>query len=301
MPRTRLVLLALLAIAAVAHAQPASPPVEIHHIHGLAIDAQDPTVLLVATHTGLVRLGVRAGAWVGEQRFDLMGFTPRPDDRTQVFASGHPDPETYRREGVGHLGLILSQDGGRTWRSVALRGEADFHALAWSPRAGGQLYGWNTSGRTGLYRIAAGTWRVERPAARGLRDVHALAASPDAAGPLLAGTGSGLMASRDGGETWAPAAGLPAGPVTAVAFHSADARVVYAYVHSPAGGLRRSRDGGVRWEPVAAGVRDPVVALAVGPGEHVAFATSAGDVSSSRDAARSWRKRLDRGRPPGAG
>ena len=70
--------LAALCSGARAGAQPAAP-VAVHHIHGLAVDPREPETLLVATHTGLVRLGPQARLeWVGEQRFDLMGFTAEP-------------------------------------------------------------------------------------------------------------------------------------------------------------------------------------------------------------------------------
>ena len=80
-----------------------------------------------------------------------------------MYASGHPDMATYREQGVGNLGLLVSRDGGRTWRSVALKGAVDLHALAYSPRNGGQLFGWNVTGQPGLYRISIrGTWRAIR-------------------------------------------------------------------------------------------------------------------------------------------
>ena len=73
--------------ATLASAQP--EPVEVHHIHGLSFDPREPGALLVATHTGLVR--VRPGTnpeWVGTDRFDLMGFTASPADPGVLYASG---------------------------------------------------------------------------------------------------------------------------------------------------------------------------------------------------------------------
>ena len=73
---------------------------------------------------------------MGEARHDYMGFTHHPREQGTVFVSGHP-------QGGGlpnPMGLLVSRDGGRSWRPLALRGRADFHAM--TIRADGEtLYG----------------------------------------------------------------------------------------------------------------------------------------------------------------
>jgi photosystem II stability/assembly factor-like uncharacterized protein len=271
----------------------------VHHLHGLALDPRDPDALYVATYTGLVR--VRPGdepEWLGAHRFDLMGFTADPRQPGVVYASGHPDLATYRREKVGNLGLLVSRDGGRTWQSVALKGQADFHALAFSPRAGGELYGWSVTGETGLHRISVGTWAVERLPGRGLADVLALAASQEPGGPLLAGTRRGLMESRDRGATWSAVGSLPGdAPVTAVGVHPMEANRAYAYVARPGLGLMESVDGGASWTRVGLEVTPhAVVAIAVSAGGRLAVATTGADVLRSDDGGRSWARVLEQGR-----
>ena len=289
--------IALLTVT-VASAQP--EPVEVHHIHGLSFDPRDPTALLVATHAGLAR--IRPGAnpeWVGASRFDFMGFTVPPANLGMLYASGHPDLVTYRNEGHGNLGLLVSRDGGRTWESVALKGQADFHALTYGPDGGGELFGWSVAGQTGLYRISTKTWAAERLSAPGLKDVLALAASHDLPSRLLAGTPGGLLLSQDRGLTWRPVAGIPRdAPVTAVAYSPAEKRRVYAYVLRAGYGLMRSDDAGATWRPtgMAAKPDEPVIAIAPGPGSKVAVATTAASVSVSDDGGRSWRPVFDRGR-----
>jgi hypothetical protein len=172
----------------------------------------------------------------------------------------------------------MSRNGGRTWLSVSLKGETDFHALTWSPRDGGQLYGWSVAGQPALYRVSAATGSAQRLPGRGLSGVLALSAGPDPAGPLLAGTRTGLLVSRDAGVSWEPDAAVPAGAVvTAVAHRATDAKLVYAYFARSGGGrLGRSGDGGNTWELIGLPM-DPsaaVIALAVGPGDHVALATT---------------------------
>jgi len=280
--------------------QPTESP-EIHHIHGLAVDRRNPEVLYIATHTGLVRIRPNAlPEWVGTHRFDLMGFTAHPRETSLVYASGHPDLATYRQNEIANLGLLVSRDGGKTWQSVALKGEADFHALTYSPRNGGELYGWSVAGQIGLHRISATSWRGERLPARGLSNVLSLAASPDPAGPLFAGTKAGLMTSRDRGMTWTPVTPIPAdAPVSAVSYHASDPGLVYVYVARSDGRLMRSSDGGATWVPTGfvGDTRTVVVALAAGPGESVVLATTNSDVLRSRDGGRTWQRVLERGRP----
>jgi hypothetical protein len=279
---------------------PSAASAAVRHIHGLALDRADPDVLVIATHTGLVRVRPNmAPEGVGDHRSDLMGFTVHPTEATVAYASGHPDPGTARQTGVGNLGLLLTRDGGQSWQTVALKGDADFHALTYSSRDGGQLYGWSAAGRTGLYRTSATTWAVESLPGQGLAGVTSLAASPDPFGVLLAGTKAGLLVSRDGGVSWSPATGIPTDtPVTAVAFHATDAQVAYVYAARSDLGLMRSRDGGATWERagVMANAQTPVVAVAVGPGDHVVVANARSDVMRSRDGGRTWHVVLAQGR-----
>ena len=276
----------------------AAQPVGVHHIHGLAFDRRDPTILYIATHTGLVRVG-RDGipASVSVQPFDFMGFTAHPTDSAVMFASGHPDIPTYQRERVGNLGLLLSRNGGRTWQSVALAGRADFHALTYSPADGGLLFGWTVVDGPALYRISVESWAAERVSATGLSELLSLAASPDPKGRLLAGTRKGLLHSVDAGRSWSPLAGFRAsGAVPAVTFHATDPQRVYAFAVDV--GLLASDDAGNAWRAtVQPSIDGPAVALAVGPGQHVAIATATADVSRSANGGKQWQPVLVRGRP----
>lgn len=127
-------------------------PDALGHIHGLGIDPADDS-LYVATHSGLHRVGAdgqrnRVPGW--DQ--DLMGFTvigPR-----HFLAGGHPD---VRQDGPPHLGLIESTDAGRTWRTLALQGAADFHILE---PAGKRLYAYDSISGTLLATTGKRTFRT---------------------------------------------------------------------------------------------------------------------------------------------
>ncbi len=55
------------------------------HIHGLAVDRQDPTQLLIATHHGLFRAGPDGKAQRISEVQDFMGFNPHPTDPKTLF------------------------------------------------------------------------------------------------------------------------------------------------------------------------------------------------------------------------
>jgi len=272
--------------------------VQFHHIHGLAVDPKDPDVLFVATHGGLLRvIQDRQWEWVGEARHDYMGFTHHPREQGTVFVSGHPQGGSLPNP----MGLLVSRDGGRTWQPLALRGQVDFHAMTISAD-GGTLYGWNVMGSPGLYRVSAkdGAWK--RLDAAGLRDVFSLAAHPKEPESLLAGTRSGLLASRDGGNTWTSASRQLEGvSVTAVAYSPKDPRRLYAYAVRQDLGITTSSDGGKTWRATGLflGSEDAIAVLA--PSAHgeqtIYMATFTADLQKSTDGGETWKALARKGKP----
>ena len=171
---------------------------ELSHVHGLGINPADGQ-LHIATHDGVFRLDDEVRQ-VSDQVHDFMGFTVVGPDHFR--ASGHPSPadETLRREGRPPLlGLIESTDGGRTWESLSLLGEVDFHALT---AAHGQVYGFSST--TGDFMVSSDgvSWdtRSQLPMAD-------FAVNPADADHIVATTADGPVESVDGGRTWEVAEG----------------------------------------------------------------------------------------------
>jgi len=176
-------------------ASSASPRVEpvapvpapgIEHVHNLAL-LPDST-LLVGTHEGLWRQD-SAGAEldrIGEP-FDVMGFFAS----SKWLASGHPAPGS---SSPPDLGLLRSNDEGRTWRSVSLGGTADFHRLV---GAGPVVLGAN-SGDGLLWRSEdhGKTWQTLGPAP------FDIAMDPNSAKRVIGTTSQGPIGSDDGGRSW---------------------------------------------------------------------------------------------------
>jgi photosystem II stability/assembly factor-like uncharacterized protein len=258
--------------AAEAPAPDAPDPV---HVHGLGLEADG--TLLIATHNGLFRLapgGSRAEV-VGETRHDLMGFTVAGRDR--LLASGHPDLRGMSEDGLPpHLGLVESLDGGETWRSVSLLGEADFHALR---VAGEHVYGFDaTHGRLLASTDGGATWE-EREADGALLDLVVDPADPE---HLLATGERGLQRSRDGGRSWQAAGqalGLLAWP-----------DLGRLYLVDPEGRVLVSSDG-EGWKRVGELGGRPAALLAAGSRELYA-ARHDGTIVHSADGGESWTIRL---------
>ncbi|CAB4752888.1 unannotated protein [freshwater metagenome] len=246
--RTAFLLAPLLALAACSEAPDAEPgqPLDVTHVHGLAVDPEDPQRVFVATHEGL-------GAWTedGVERVsgstaDFMGFTIGPDGT--LYGSGHPG---RGEDGPSSLGLIRSDDGGRSWEPVSLAGEADFHALAADDDG---VVGYDAN--TGQLRLSPdGEQWEDVDAPDGFLD---LAADP-ASARFLGTTGQGvLVASEDGGRTFDP---VPEAPrLLLVDFFSDGTTLGVAADGSLQTGLA---DGS--WEDSGARAGEGLQAMAVGP------------------------------------
>jgi hypothetical protein len=165
----------------------------IDHAHGLVV-AQDGT-LLVGTHTGIMTVGPDGTASrVGRVDDDLMGMTGVPGTG-RLISSGHPGASS---DMPNPLGLMSSADGGRSWTSMSLAGQVDFHALATD---GELIAGFDGVHGILLSRDGGKSW--QRGAAIA---AAALAMTP---GSLWATTEQGLQRSTDGGRSFSVVSEAP--------------------------------------------------------------------------------------------
>lgn len=162
------------------------------HIHGIAVDRNDPTRLYVATHHGFFVATPDGMATRLSPIQDFMGFTPHPNDSSMLYASGHP-------ASGGNLGFIASSDGGATWAQLSpgLGGPVDFHQMDVSPVDPQTIYG--AFGGIQVSQNGGRTWAMAGQAPEGL---VTLAASAGSASRVYAATKSGLWLSEDGGQSW---------------------------------------------------------------------------------------------------
>lgn len=169
---------------------------QLEHVHGLGVDPAEDT-LYAGTHFGLFRLPADGeGERVADRVQDFMGFTVAGPDH--FLASGHPGEG---QGGPSSLGLIESTDGGQTWRSLSLAGEADFHALEYRH---GRVYGVNSL--TGEFMVSDDktTWE-----ARTNLPMADFAVSPEEPDVIMATTEQGLARSDDGGRNFGMVRGAP--------------------------------------------------------------------------------------------
>lgn len=249
-------------------------PVPATHIHGLGVNPADGA-LFIATHHGLFRAaeGSSESVPVGEDRQDTMGFTVAGPDH--FLGSGHPAPT---QPGPTSLGLIESTDGGETWESISLSGEADFHVLRF---AHDRVYGFDAL--TGVLSISTDggeTWAVRTPPANPVLDLIVDPTDPD---QLVAASGRGLWLSSDGARRWrplSPKAGLLAWP-------SPDELLLVDFK----GRVQASNDGGETWRTRGEIGESPAAFLAESD-RRLYAAGSDGTVMESDDGGESWRVRV---------
>jgi hypothetical protein len=243
------------------------------HVHGLGINPANMS-LLIATHTGTFQVAPneRKAVRVGQSRQDTMGFTVAGPN--YFLGSGHPDvQEAVEKDLPPHLGLIESRDAGRTWRTLSLLGEADFHVLRF---AGQRVYGYDASNDRLLVSGDRGrTWReASRPTP--LLD---LAVDPTNGRGLVAAGEGGLYESADEGRTWRRLGlgiGLLAWPTPQ-----------RLYLIDGGGSVQRSADHGRRWMRIGNVGGQPAAFLAQTE-EELYVALHDGTIKQSRDGGRTW-------------
>lgn len=239
----------------------------VSHIHGLGLDPVDQR-LYVATHEGVYTPDAKGEPeLVGASKEDFMGFTVA--GAKTFYASGHPTSG-------GNKGLIKSTDAGKTWKSLSLSGESDFHALDF---AHGTVYGYDST--NGLARTTKDgvSWKD------GARlEALDIAVSPMDPGVVLVTTAEGVARSSDGGMTF----GQGQEPVMAFLSWTANNGL---YGIDTSGGLNRSADGGTTWKQVSTVPGGRPQALTAVGAEQLLAATQTG-VFESKDGGKTFTKRL---------
>jgi photosystem II stability/assembly factor-like uncharacterized protein len=257
-----------------------APDGEPPYIGLLSVNPADGT-LLMGTNTGLFKVPADGGTpqkvtgelttpqGTGQVSEALVARYVGPD---QLIASGHPPSGSSLPE---VLGLIRSEDDGKTWESVSELGTADFHALA---RSGdllvAPLYG---QAQILVSRDEGKTFQT-RVALAALVD---LAVDPGDAKRWAATSEQGVFASLDEGRTWRQRDPTPNVPL-------AWAKPDELYRIDPGGPVKVSADGGETWEDRGSTGGEPH-ALTVAEDGTMYAAELRGNVHRSDDGGATWR------------
>lgn len=263
-------------------------------VHGLAYGA-DGKSLYLASHQGIVIYS--EGKWsrgAGPQH-DHMGFSA---SKNSLFTSGHPAPGSGL---VNPLGLMRSNDGGKTWAKLTLDRESDFHLMAVS-HGTDAIYVYTPApnskmGTPGFYTTLnqGFTWR--RAQASGLDGQPiALAVHPQDPKSVAVGTKNGLYVSTDSGDNFRAVA---SGQTLSALFDLDGKHLWYgSYDGAPALTRLNRQTGEKRTAALPPLTRDAVAYIVQNPknAKEYAIATFERNVYLTRDEGNTWTQIADRGR-----
>ncbi|VXD20731.1 F510_1955 family glycosylhydrolase [Planktothrix paucivesiculata] len=232
-----------------------------NHIHGIAIDPNNPNILYIGTHHGLIQYSKdKKWSWVGKDRSDYMGFAAHPTDSNRLYSSGHPHTG-------GNLGFRVTEDYGETWKVLSKSG-VDFHALAISSSNPNLIYGWATSGEQGFLVSKDGgkNWESITPVGLG-NAVFSLTVNPENSEQIFATTQGGLYESKNGGKNWELIPGTDTSLITGLALIPENNKMLmvgYRLLESDPG-IYKSSDSGKTWEKFGTGTEGVILYLATHP------------------------------------
>ena len=206
--------------------QPAQPGVsiELPHIHGLGFSA-DGRQLLVPAHNGLRIYQDQKWSLPALPAHDYMGFSASDDG---FYSSGHPDPAVG---GINPLGLVKTQDAGKSLTKLGFAGESDFHLMAVSYHSHA-LYianpAANSTLQAGIYYTLDDGQSWQPSAFHGVTSAPLqLAVHPSAANQVAVASEGGLFTSTDFGNTFT-LIGDPV-PISAVTFDPNGQRMLFGF------------------------------------------------------------------------
>lgn len=253
---------------------------EITHGHGMSVDIEDPNIIYIATHHGLLELKNEKDLYqVGSAKDDYMGFSPHPTDPKIFFSSGHP-------EAGGNIGFQKSVDGGFTWNKVSdgMNGPVDFHAMTVSPANPDLIFGWYQGA---IQRSTDGGKNWEIASTTRVPIVN-LAADPKDENIVYAASPQGLIVSTNKGKDWDTI--LP-GFVSTVAINPQASQKLLSYSEKEQ--LAKSNNSGKTWEKITvdfSGETPLFISYNRQDSEIVYLLTEKNSLYKSSDGGNSWSK-----------
>jgi photosystem II stability/assembly factor-like uncharacterized protein len=265
---------------------------EIMHMHDVAFDTSGSGDPYIGTHYGLlhVDLDKQEMKWQSspEERHDFMGFTVLEDGT--FLSSGHPDHSSGLDD---PLGVMHSDDQGKTWNAEVLYQEVDFHQIEPAPSDQSVLYGFDSYNST-LYRSEDGGMKwdtVNDEAFEGI-DLLEIMVHPDDENLLSAASPYGTARSSDGGATWET---MKEGTTVLSSAPYQDGHLIYSAGEEE--GWFYTEDLGETTEPYDIALpEEPVISLDIN-GRIFAAGGSEDSFYVSFDGGENWEVWIDKGEP----
>lgn len=264
-------------------------PVEFPHIHGLGFSS-DGTQLFVPAHIGLIVFAGNAWSMPELPKHDYMGYSVVD---TGFYSSGHPD---LRTDFPPLLGLVKSEDAGRSIQPLAFEGESDFHLMGASYYSH-TVYVINPEHNSGIgtglfYTTDDGlTWVQSSAQGLGGNPIQ-IAVHPTEPGTIALATEAGIFLSNDYGDTFIRLGDTQ--PITAATFHPDGTTLFFGYQSVFAYGLAAGDTQALDAPPTTG--QNALQYIAVNPDSgELALATSNRDIYLSQNNRQTWQQIVRQG------
>lgn len=269
------------------------------HLHGIAYGEDQQ--IYVATHEGMLSSDSLGEKWEmkGNYDFDFMGFNVLSDGT--MITSGHPGEKSSL---PNPLGVMVSANNGKEWKSKSLLGKIDFHILSSNFSNPKVIYGVNQmdSGNynSGIYKSNDKGKKWERIDASGLPEdlhqIYSLMSMPDDENVLLAGTEIGVLRSEDGGKTWESFDQKRL--ITALGVMPDTKDLISYSISNTEVGIMISNDQGQTWENKGLDLgQDAVAYFGINPDDSnkIVLSTFENTVMVTEDGGENWETIMDKG------
>jgi hypothetical protein len=194
----------------------------------------------------------------------------------KLLGSGHPDVPGAL---PNYLGLLRSDDAGKTWIPISRLADADLHKIVLRHD---RLYAFDAILSAMLISTDGGRTFTEEFTPRGLViDFEVDPADPER---IIASTETELFRTEDGGKSWRPLT-----PAKGIRLSWPEAKTLYRA--DADGTIKLSEDGGTRWKDVGAVGGEPYELHATGP-QALFLVLSDGSILETTDGGATWRDRF---------
>lgn len=269
------------------------------HLHGIAYAADEN--IYVATHQGMLTKDRKNNEWVmkGNYAFDFMGFNVMSDGT--MITSGHPGKGSNL---PNPLGLMVSENNGIEWKSKSLLGKIDFHILTSNFNNPDIIYGVNQmdsgSFKAGIYisKNKGKDWNLieSKNLPQDLHQIYSLITLPENENVLLAGTGTGVLKSSDGGKTWQPFDSTRL--ITGINVIPDTKDLISYSITKEGSGIMISKDQGNTWQNIGMDLGEDAVAyFGINPknSNKMVISTFGNSVLATEDGGENWTKLINEG------